>query len=174
MLKIKVLMSLYSEIMILTCWSECKKASCQNPMRTHQTFFLFLAIIFSPLAISQELMPPVSKVGEGPLVQARQIFSLSEKPTSSCHASTIVETRGGLVAAWFGGTHEGHRDVGIWTSRYKNGKWSVPVEVMNGVQSRTKRYPCWNPVLFPPENGPLVLFYKMGPSLDSWCGLLRT
>ena len=143
-------------------------------MRARQTFFLFLAILLSPLAISQELIPPVSKVGEGPLVEARQIFSLSKKPTSSCHASTIVETPGGLVAAWFGGPHEGHRDVGIWISRYRSGKWSVPVEVVNGVQSRTKRYPCWNPVLFQPENGPLVLFYKVGPSPSSWWGMMTT
>ena len=78
------------------------------------------------------------------------------------------------MAAWFGGPHEGHRDVGIWISRYRNGKWSVPVEVVNGVQSRTKRYPCWNPVLFQPENGPLVLFYKVGPSPSSWWGMMTT
>ena len=143
-------------------------------MRMHQNFFLFLAIILSRLATSQELIPPVSNVGEGALVEARQIFTLSKRPTSSCHASTIVETRGGLVAAWFGGTHEGHRDVGILTSRYKNGKWSVPVEVVNGVQSSTKRYPCWNPVLFQPENGPLILFYKVGPSPSSWWGMMTT
>ena len=45
-------------------------------MRAQQTFFLFLAIIFCPLAICQELIPPVSKVGKGPLLQARQIFAL--------------------------------------------------------------------------------------------------
>ena len=41
----------------------------------------------------------------------------------SAHASTIVETRDGLLAAWFGGTDEGEKDVGIWTSRRGAGGW---------------------------------------------------
>ena len=35
-------------------------------------------------------------------------------PYPSAHASTVVETPSGLVAAWFGGTGEGNADVGIW------------------------------------------------------------
>ena len=82
-------------------------------------------------------------------------------PFPSCHASTIVETKGGLVAAWFGGTAEKNPDVGIWLSRQVDGKWTTPVEVANGVQSPEKRYPTWNPVLFQPKTGPLLLFFKM-------------
>ena len=36
------------------------------------------------------------------------------------------------------------------------------------------RHPTWNPVLFQPRNGPLMLFYKVGPSPESWWGMLRT
>jgi predicted neuraminidase len=36
--------------------------------------------------------------------------------------------------------------------------------------SPQKRYPCWNPVLFQPKEGPLVLFFKVGPSPDEWWG----
>jgi predicted neuraminidase len=95
-------------------------------------------------------------------------------PFRSAHASTIVETRDGLVAAWFAGTDEGNPDVGIWVSRRGEGGWSAPVEVANGVQPDGARQPCWNPVLFRPSKGPLVLFYKVGPSPREWWGLART
>jgi predicted neuraminidase len=84
------------------------------------------------------------------------------------------------VAAWFGGTHEGNLDVGIWVSRLENGRWSKPAEVVNGVQSMNRRYPCWNPVLFQPRThatttkqpDPLMLFYKVGPNPREWWGML--
>ena len=100
-------------------------------------------------------------------------FVYETAPFPSCHATTIVETRDGLVAAWFGGTEERNPDVGIWTSRLTNGVWSVPVEVATGVQPDGKRLPCWNPVLFQPANGPLMLFYKVGPSPSTWWGMRR-
>jgi len=78
------------------------------------------------------------------------------------------------VAAWFGGTKERDPDVGIWVSRYDGTRWSAPVEVANGVQPDGTRHPCWNPVLFQPSNGPLLLFYKVGPSPSAWWGLVRT
>jgi predicted neuraminidase len=99
-------------------------------------------------------------------------FIFERAPHPECHASTIAETPGGLVAAWFGGTEERNPDVGIWVSRQKNGKWTPQVEVANGVQSPTLRYPTWNPVLFQSKEGPLLLFYKVGPSPDKWWGML--
>ena len=45
----------------------------------------------------------------------------------------------------------------------------------NGVQADGKRHPTWNPVLFQPRGGaPLLLFYKVGPSPQTWWGELRT
>ena len=64
-----------------------------------------------------------------------------------CHASTIVETKDGLVAAWFGGKHERNPDVCIWISRLTSEGWTEPVEAADGVQNPDLRYPCWNPVL---------------------------
>ena len=101
-------------------------------------------------------------------------FVFERAPFPSAHASTIVETRTGLVAAWFGGTKERDPDVGIWVSRHDGTQWSAPVEVANGVQPEGKRHPCWNPVLVQPTGGPLLLFYKVGPSPDTWWGLVRT
>jgi predicted neuraminidase len=105
------------------------------------------------------------------VVQAELVFPLEGRPTPGCHASTIVQTReGGIVAAWFAGKDEGADDVGIWSSRREGGHWSKPVEVANGVMSPQKRFPCWNPVLFQPRQGPLVLFFKVGPSPSQWWG----
>lgn len=104
------------------------------------------------------------------------IYSLDEKPTPECHASTLVETSHGVLAAWFGGTEEKNPDVGIWTSR-KNGineAWSKPVEAANGIINENLRYPCWNPVLFRPKEGPIMLFYKVGPNPREWWGMVLT
>src|SRR5437773_45129 len=87
-------------------------------------------------------------------------FIFETAPFPSCHASTIVETPSGLVAAWFGGTAEKNPDVGIWVSRRVDGHWTVPVEVADGVQSPARRYPTWHPVLFQPKTGSLHLFFK--------------
>ena len=113
-----------------------------------------------------------STPAQGPVVKAEFIFE--NAPFRSSHASTIVETREGLVASWFGGTAERNPDVGIWVSRHDGTRWGAPVEVANGVQPDGKRHPCWNPVLFQPSNGPLVLFYKVGPSPSRWWGMVRT
>jgi len=101
-------------------------------------------------------------------------FIYEQAPFPSCHASTIAETKNGLVAAWFGGTNERNPDVGIWVARRDKRGWSKLVEVANGVQQNSKRYPCWNPVLFQPSRGPLLLFYKVGPSPSDWWGMLTT
>ncbi len=101
-------------------------------------------------------------------------FIYEKAPFPSCHASTIVGTKNGLVAAWFGGTGEKNPDVGIWVARHENGKWTAPVEVANGVQNPTQRFACWNPVLFQPGSGPLQLFYKVGPNPREWWGMLKT
>ncbi|MDI9430296.1 MAG: exo-alpha-sialidase [Planctomycetota bacterium] len=105
------------------------------------------------------------------IVEAELIFPLEGRPTPGCHASTIEQTRSGqIVAAWFAGADEGEDDVGIWVSRLEDGRWSRPVEVANGVMSIQRRYPCWNPVLFQPKEGPLVLFFKVGPTPREWWG----
>ncbi len=107
-----------------------------------------------------------------PLVKTEFIFETA--PFPSCHASTIAEVKGGLVAAWFGGKYERSPDVGIWVSRFDGQRWSQLTEVANGVQGDGTRQPCWNPVLFQSKAGPLLLFYKVGPSPQGWWGMLIT
>ena len=106
-------------------------------------------------------------------------FIYETAPFPSCHASTLAETPGGLVAAWFGGKKEKSPDVGIWVARQVDGKWTAPVEVANGVQytkpdGSVHLHPTWNPVLFQPREGPLMLFYKCGPDPEKWWGMLTT
>ncbi len=85
-----------------------------------------------------------------------------ENNTPSCHASTIVKTETGFIAAWFGGTFEGEDDVQIYVSINENDKWSIPKCV-----SAKEQVPHWNPVLF--NNGDKVmLFYKRGKKISAW------
>ena len=109
------------------------------------------------------------------LVDAKFIGETREDERGSfdrCHASTIVETDAGLVAAWFGGLHEGHEDVGVWVTCHRESRWQASVQVATGVEPDGSRHPCWNPVLVQPRNGPLLLFYKCGPRPSLWWGLL--
>ncbi len=100
-------------------------------------------------------------------------FIYDQAPFPSCHCSTIVETKDGLVAAWFGGTDEGKDDVCIYVARHDGKGWSEPAKVADGLTEK-KRYPSWNPVLFQPKDGPLILFFKIGPNPDLWWGLILT
>lgn len=100
-------------------------------------------------------------LGESPAVLKTE-FLFDPAPHPQCHASTIVETPAGLVAAWFGGTKEGHPDVGIWLTREVEGRWLPPIEVANGAETEDPRVNCLNPVLFQVPEGPLLLFYKTG------------
>ncbi|MDF1815130.1 MAG: exo-alpha-sialidase, partial [Verrucomicrobiales bacterium] len=103
------------------------------------------------------------------LISREFIFTKAKHP--QCHASTIVETSRGLVAAWFGGTREKNPDVGIWSSYNDGAGWSGPREWANGIQHDELRHPTWNPVLYqPPGDTPTMLFFKVGPNPGEWWG----
>jgi alpha-L-fucosidase len=108
---------------------------------------------------------------EAEILKSEMIFENASFP--SCHASTIVETRDGLLAAWFGGTREKHPDVCIYSSMNREGKWSDPVMIADGIVNDSLRYPCWNPVLFRRSNRDVVLYYKVGPSPQAWWGMYK-
>jgi predicted neuraminidase len=126
---------------------------------------LSMAVTSSPLQDASGSRDPAIVASE---------FVYDTAPFPSAHASTIAATAEGLVAAWFGGTREGARDVGIWVSRRRDGRWSAPVEVATGQQPDGTRHPCWNPVLFLMPDGMLTLFYKVGPSPQTWWGMRHT
>lgn len=97
------------------------------------------------------------------------IFPIDSAPTPMCHAATIAETPFGLVAAWFGGTEEKNKDVNIYGAYHTGDEWSDPA-----ILAKDDKHPCWNPVLFQPSDGPLMLFYKVGPNVRKWWGMVRT
>jgi predicted neuraminidase len=115
---------------------------------------LFLMLAFISRARTQEPGPEL-------------IFQPGTVPFASSHASTIVELKDrSLMAAWFGGTDEGNPDVAIWGSRTSSGSspvWSHPEEL-----AREPGVPSWNPVLFHTRDGRLWLYYKFGPSPNTW------
>ena len=97
-------------------------------------------------------------------------FIYEKAPFPSAHASTIVELASGdLMAAWFGGTQEGYRDVAIWGATRSNGQWSEPREL-----AREPSTPCWNPVLFYSKDKKLWLYYKYGTNPSMWACARRT
>ena len=108
-----------------------------------------------------------SQIADIPILQREFVYA--NAPFRSAHASTIVETPARtLMAAWFGGSAEGRKDVEIWLSRRpRGGGWSAPVRVTD-----TPEMPVWNPVLF--QDGENTwLFFKVGPSPREWVGGYR-
>ena len=140
-----------------------------------------LAMVVGQAALGAEPLPPTYAGLGAPAVQLREFVIPRGWPTPSCHASTIVETApGALVAAWFGGSDEGEKDVAIWVSRHDSAGWSEPRIVIEGTQADGSRHPCWNPVLFVGSAlasqgnpvAPLFLYAKVGPSPSTWWGVV--
>jgi len=128
----------------------------------------YVSLLFTILTLSSQaiMIPKSCKI-----VTSEYIFE--DAPFKQCHASTIVELKNGsLLAAWFGGSHESNKDVEIWVSDKKNGSWTAPHSVANGIINDSLRYPCWNPVLFHTADGILSLYYKVGPNPHEWWGMV--
>ncbi|HUH46021.1 MAG TPA: sialidase family protein [Arenibacter sp.] len=136
---------------------------------------LFLcAFIIVSCKGKMDKLPEVFPIDHPAIVEQEFIYELADALTPECHASTVEVSNGTVVASWFGGTKEKDDDVGIWVSRKTGTSWSTPIEVANGVQADGSRYPSWNPVLYKPAGGPLMLFYKIGPDPETWWGLYMT
>ncbi len=127
-------------------------------------------VLFLPVAVAAVSCSSSGDWKQGIITEE---FIYEEAPFPSCHAATIAETGGGLVAAWFGGTRERHPDVCIWVSRRENGSWTPPLMAADGVVDDSLRYPSWNPVLYQVPLGDLLLFYKVGPRPSEWWGMMK-
>src|SRR3954464_11411947 len=81
------------------------------------TLWVVVAVLIGAGSPSAHAAEPASSPKKQPGV-VKSEFIFEKAPFASSHASTIAETKGGLIAAWFGGSDEGEKDVGIWTSHY--------------------------------------------------------
>ena len=143
----------------------------QNKFTTLQRFRLMAIglLFFNGLLSAQTQSEKETKHRAG-IVLEEFLFTKAEFP--SCHSATIVELPNKeLLCTYFGGTYERHPDVEIRLQRKKlDGTWTPPVSVAHGIQPDAERFPTWNPVLFQPRGGDLMLYYKVGPSPKEWWG----
>lgn len=87
-----------------------------------------------------------------------------DRPFLQCHASTLVRLSDGrFLIAWFGGTKEKDDDVGIWITKGNAGTWAIPQEV-----AKIRHDAHWNPVLFQPSDGKIILYFKVGKEIARW------
>jgi len=98
------------------------------------------------------------------IMAKRELIFTRNKYFKSCHASTLIVLHNkDILTAWFGGSHEGSPDVGIWISKRQKGKWNSPKKV-----SVHENIPHWNPVLLQDDEGRIFLFYKIGDTIPGW------
>jgi predicted neuraminidase len=130
---------------------------------------LTLLLVISLLTVLRVSSPPkVHSEGKGDtarVVGVRKKFVFGDaRPFAQCHASTLVRTDDGkFLVAWFGGTREKHDDVGIWLSKGTPDQWTAPVQV-----AKLREEPHWNPVLFKMPSGAVILYFKVGKTIDEW------
>ncbi len=85
------------------------------------------------------------------------------------HASTLVRLPNGtFLAAWFGGTKEGHSDIAIWGARGDAKGWCEPA-----CWAKVCDLPHWNPVLHQGSDGLVSLFFKVGADCAVWTTHVR-
>ena len=102
-------------------------------------------------------------------------FIADPMPTPEIHAASITQrANGDMVAVWFGGTNEGHPDVGVWQSEFDGSSWSAPHEIAPSIFASGDQGSIFNPVIYQvPGTNSMRLFYLSGP-LGSAQTLMRT
>jgi predicted neuraminidase/lysophospholipase L1-like esterase len=93
--------------------------------------------------------------------EAEYVYTESEEAYQSVHAADLLELEDGtLLVTFFGGEREGASNVEAWVSRKPpGGTWSAPDNATDDDET------LYNPVLFQPRGGDVMLFYK-SPGID--------
>jgi predicted neuraminidase len=96
-------------------------------------------------------MPGMSEA----IFEAQAIYDPALGP-SHAHASTICQLPSGrLMAAWYAGGEEGHKDVAVYAAyRRMDGRWGPPL-----VMEKSPGYSEGNPVLYPHSDGRVTLIW---------------
>ncbi|RZL49604.1 MAG: sialidase [Pedobacter sp.] len=130
----------------------------------------YILTIFLLLGTNQFLIAQQPKVK---VIEAEFIFE--DAPFKACHASSLVElSNKNIMAAWFGGSNEGNKDVCIWSATKTGKSWTKPQKIADGIQPDGTQLPCWNPVLFKTKAGLLMLHYKVGLNPRAWWAEMKT
>ena len=101
------------------------------------------------------------------------ISSLIAAPTKAVHSSTLVQTKRGIMALFFGGTREGAPDVKIYQSFYdeRANSWSEPRSILDAptLSKMSAKFikKLGNPVAFRDKAGK-IHFFVVGVSLGGW------
>jgi len=95
----------------------------------------------------------------------------------SAHVASLCELPGGrLAAVWYGGAHEGARDVAVYFATHdpgEGGQWSAPRALVTRKSAARETFrfvkKVGNPVLFGDTNGHLCLLY-VSIGFGGWSG----
>lgn len=123
------------------------------------------------LAISADLQSTAPHFSKQPIANGQQ---------ASVHGATLTPSQSGWLAAWYGGTREGAKDVQLFTTRtlptntgISTQGWTVPQAILSRTQldEQLGRYvkKLGNPMLYTAEDGKIWLFF-VSVSVGGWAG----
>ncbi|HBJ37073.1 MAG TPA: hypothetical protein DDZ51_20435, partial [Planctomycetaceae bacterium] len=123
------------------------------------------ASLLLPAANSQTEQTSAVEPGDSSPLYERQ-FLESHPDAPSVHASTITQLRDGrMMAAWFGGSREGGKDVSIYGAFWnvQTETWDTPSVIVDAQSAGRElgRYikKVGNPVLYCDRSGRVWLYY---------------
>jgi predicted neuraminidase len=149
-------------------------------------YFALIGLLFLPITLRWVQSPStplfssseyeIADSPEGAQSIFQEGFIQSTELTTEVHSSTLTPLdNGNLLAAWYGGSREGARDVALYIAKYDAGErqWGEARRLTDPEQTQQQvgRYikKVGNPVLFSHPDGTLWLFY-VTVSVGGWAG----